>query len=320
MPSGPPVLGFGRYLRHEQLLPYLRIQETLADRGGAGPGVGTLHPAGVPAALARGPVETARKAALTAAHLVPAAETGRRVANRGVWVPVACTARLTHQAWQATRGRLATAASGILPHFRGCRSHDAWAASWAGCCQHGRCKAPRLRARTAVAAAPGPTWARAVHTLLRAMSRAVLRGRAAGLTSSPAARLATFVQRYQRLLHLGEAATPPPQRHPAGPTRGRRNQRKARTLRARLRAHADAVLACLVAWPVPFDTHQAERDRRLRTVQQQISGTCRDPASAAACGRRRSSSATLRKQGQALLPALTRTLRGQPPWPALAPE
>lgn len=317
---GPQVLGFGLYLRHYQLLPYLRIQATLADLCGAGPGVGTLHTAGVRAALALGPVETALKAALTAANLLHVDETGMRVANRGVWVHVACTARLTHYAWHAKRGRLATDAIGIVPHFRGRLIHDAWAAYWAGCCQHGLCNAHLLRDLTAVAEAPGQTWARALHTLLRAMYRAVMRGRAAGLTSSPPARLTTFVQRYQRILHLGEVANPPPQRHPDGPTRGRLKRSKARNLLARLRAHADAVLAFLFDWTVPFDNNQAERDLRMLKVQQKISGTFRDPASADAFCRLRSYIATLRKQGQAILPALTLTLRGQPPWPALAPE
>ena len=317
---GPRVLGLGLYLRHDQLLPYLRIQETLTDLFGAGPGVGTVHTAGLRAARALLPVEVALKAALAAAEVLHADETGIRVLGQGAWVHVASTARLTHYAWHAKRGRAATDAIGILPRFRGWLIHDAWAPSWHAACRHGLCNAHLLRDLAAVADQPGQRWAAALQTLLRALYRAVAAGRAAGLTAPPPARLATFVRRYHRLLVLGEAANPPPQRQAGGPTRGRRKQRKARNLLDRLRTHADAVLAFLHEWTVPFDNHQAERDLRMINAQQKVSGTFRDPASADAFCRLRSSIATLRKQGQALLTALTLTLRGQPPLPALAPE
>lgn len=317
---GPRVLGLGLYLRHYQLLPYLRIRETLTDLFGASPGVGTLHTAGQRAAGALLPVEAALKAALAAAGLLHADETGIRVQGRGVWVHVASTARLTHYAWHAKRGQAATNAIAILPHFRGRLIHDAWAPYWHLPCQHSLCNAHLLRDLTAVAEQPGQRWATAMRTLLRAMYRTVTAGRSAGLTACPPARLATFVRRYQRLRTLGEAANPPPQRQAGGPQRGRLKQSKARNLLDRLRIHADAVLAFLHDWTVPFDNNQAERDLRMLKVQQKISGTFRDPASADAFCRLRSYIATLRKQGQALLTALTLTLRGQPPLPALAPE
>jgi transposase len=317
---GPQVLGLGRYLRHYQLLPYLRIQETLTDLFGASPGVGTLQTAGLRAAAALAPFATALKAALVTARVLHVDETSLRVAGQRVWVHVASTACWTHYAWHAKRGQAATDTIGILPAFRGWLIHDAWASYWHACCRHGLCNAHLLRDRTAVAEQPGQRWARALHTLLRARYRHVVVGRAAGLTSSPPARLATFLRRYQRILQCGEAANPPPVRHPAGPTRGRLKQSKARNLLDRLRTHAAAVLAFLHDWTVPCDNNQAERDLRMLKVQQKISGTFRDPASADAFCRIRSYVATLRKQGQAILIALTRTLAGQPPRPTLAPE
>ena len=85
-----------------------------------------------------------------------------------------------------------------------------------------------------------------------------------------------------------------------------------------MRQHAAAVLAFLTDWTVPCDNNQAERDLRMIKVQQKISGTCRDTVSVDACCRIRSYVATLRKQRQAILVALTLTLMGQPPLPALA--
>ena len=315
---GPQVLGLGLYLRHYQLLPYLRIVETLTDLFGAGPSAGTLQRAGLRAAATLVPVEAAIKVALVAAAVLHADETGIRVLGQRAWVPVVSTARLTHLAWHTKRGQAATDAIGILPHYQGWLLHDAWAAYWHLPAQHALCNAHLLRDLAAVAEQADQRWATAMQTFLRAVYREVLAGRAAGLTACPPARLATVVRRYQRLLAIGEAANPPPQRQPASPQRGRLKQTKARNLLDRLRRHEAAVLAFLTDWTVPFDNNQAERDLRMIKVQQKISGTFRDTASADAFCRIRSYVATLRKQGQAFLVALTRTLTGQPPLPDLA--
>lgn len=109
------------------MLPYLRIVETLTDLFGAGPSAGTLHRSGLRAASTLAPVEAALKAALAAADLLHADETGIRVLGQPAWVHVASTAQLTHFAWHATRGRAATDAIGILPQYHGWLVHDAWA-------------------------------------------------------------------------------------------------------------------------------------------------------------------------------------------------
>ena len=118
----------------------------------------------------------------------------------------------------------------------------------------------------------------------------------------------------------GYAANPPPTRLPDGPQRGRRKQSQARNLLDRLATHEAEVLAFLHAWPVPCDNHQAERDRRMITVQQQISGTCRDDTGAEAFCRIRSYISTLRKQARQVLTALELTFTGHPPLPCLLPE
>lgn len=315
---GPQLLGLGLYLRHYQLLPYRRIVETVTDLFGAGPSAGTLQRSGLRAASLLAPVEAAIKAALMAATLLHTDETGIRVRGQRAWVHVASTAQLSHFAWHAKRGRAATEAIGILPAYQGWLVHDAWAPYWQVPAQHALCNAHLLRELAAIAELPDQRWATAMQTFLRAVYRAVRAGRAAGLTACPLARLATLVRRYHRLLALGEAANPPPHRQPGGPTRGRLKQSQARNLLDRLRTHAAAVLAFLHDWTVPFDNNQAERDLRMIKVQQKISGTFRDTTSAEAFCRIRSYIATLRKQGQAILAALTLTLRGQPPLPRLA--
>ncbi len=126
--------------------------------------------------------------------------------------------------------------------------------------------------------------------------------------------------RYRALLAAGYAANPPPTRTPDRPQVGRLKRTPARNLLDRLAAHEAAVLAFLHDWTVPFDNTQAERDLRLLKVQQKISGTFRDAASADAFCRIRSYVATLRKHAAQLLTALERACAGQPLLPTTVPE
>ena len=312
---GPRLLGLGAYLRHYQLLPYLRISELLADLFGTGPSAGTLHRASLTCAAALGGVEAAIKTALGAAPLAHADETSIVVAGQRRWVHVASTATLTHYAWHAKRGHAATDEIGILPAFAGRLIHDAWAPYWHYGCRHGLCNAHHLRELTAVAEQPGQAWATDLRATLLAMKAHV-----AGAGAAAGGVRDAFVARYRTLLADGYAANPPPTRLPEGPQRGRLRQSTARNLLDRLTAREAEALAFLHDPAVPFDNNQAERDLRMIKVQQKVSGTFRDDAGADAFCRIRGYIATLRKQARHVLTALELTFTGHPPLPCLAPE
>lgn len=299
---GPRLLGLGVYLR-----PYLRISEVLVDLFGRGPSGGTLHRASLACAAALAEVEAAGKTALSTAAVAHADETSIVGAGKRRWVQVVSTARLTHSAWPAQRGHVATTAIGILPQFAGRLLHDAWAPYWHYGCRHGLCNAHHLRELTAIAEQAGQGWATQWHGLLGAMKRHADRGRAAGQPSSPPAEREAVVARYRALLA-------------DGPRRGRLKQNKARNLLDRLVAHEGEVLAFLHDRVVPFDNNQAERDLRMLKVQQKISGAFRDDTGADAFCCIRGSIATLRKQARQVLNALEQPFLGQPPMPTLLPE
>lgn len=94
-------------------------------------------------------------------------------------------------------------------------------------------------------------------------------------------------------------------------------QSPAQNLLERLLLGQDQVLAFLDDLTMPFDNNQAERDLRMLTTQQKISGCFRSDTGAAAFARVRSWLSTLRKQGVALLDALLTLFTGAPLYPAL---
>jgi transposase len=72
------------------------------------------------------------------------------------------------------------------------------------------------------------------------------------------------------------------------------------------------VLAFLADLRVPFTNTQAERDLRRVNVPQKISGTFRRDDGATAYCRIRSYLGTMRKQGRAMLDALSAVFLGHP--------
>jgi transposase len=78
------------------------------------------------------------------------------------------------------------------------------------------------------------------------------------------------------------------------------------------------VLAFLEDLTIPFDNNQAERDRRLRKVQQKVSGSFRAPCGAEAFDRIRGYLSRLSKQGVELFAALETVFAGHPLSPSFA--
>jgi transposase len=68
---------------------------------------------------------------------------------------------------------------------------------------------------------------------------------------------------------------------------------------------------------IPFDNNQAERDLRMLTVQQKVSGCFRSSRGGMAFGRIRSYLSSLSKQGIKRLTALETVFRGHPLAPRL---
>jgi transposase len=314
---GPRLRALAVYLLEQQLVPYGRVRELLADLFGAELSVGTLVEWVSQAATALAPVEAQIKAALGRAPVLHSDETGVRQAGRLAWIHVASTKQLTHYGVHPKRGAEATSAIDILPNYRGVSVHDGWRPYRAyTSCRHALCNIHHLRELTFLQEQYGQSWAKELKDLLRQMKAARDQARSHSATHLPPAERAHFVVRYEHLLATGLAANPPPLRPPR--RRGRLKQSPARNLLERLWLGQDEVLAFLDNMTIPFDNNQAERDLRMLKVQQKVSGCFRSVSGAAAFARLRGYLSTLRKQGHALLTALEALFTGQPLCPSFA--
>jgi transposase len=317
---GPGVRALAVYLVEQQHLPLGRVQQLLSDLLGMRLARGTLVGWVQQAARALEPVERQIKAALAHAPVLHHDETGVRRAGKLAWAHVTSTSRLTHYAIHAKRGQEAMDAIGILPTYRGVSVHDGWDSYGVyTACRHALCNVHHLRELTFLEEEYHQAWASDMKALLREMKAATDHARTLGDRHLPPPERTDFIARYHGLLKTGLAANPPPPEQERRPgQRGRLAQSPPRNLLERLLLQQDEVLAFLDDLAIPFDNNQAERDLRDLKVQQKVSGCFRSDGGADAYATIRSYLATLRKQGQALLTALTAVFAGLPLYPASA--
>lgn len=314
---GPRLRAFAVYLVEQQLVPYARVRMLLADLFGAHLSRGTLVQWVRQGAATLAPVEAQIKAALSQAPVLHSDETGVRRAGHLAWAHVASTHRLTHFAIHAKRGTAATDAIGILPTYTGVSVHDGWKPYQANtACRHALCNIHHLRELTFLEEQYQQAWATDLKHLLLEMKAATELARAQERRQLAAAERDAFVARYDTLLAVGHAANPPPARGPR--RRGRIKQSPARNLLERLWLGREQVLAFLDDLTIPFDNNQAERDLRMLTVQQKVSGSFRSDTGSHAFACIRSYLSSLSKQGVALLIALESVFAGQPLYPSFA--
>jgi len=311
---GPRLGAIALYLVQQQLLPWGRACEVLADLLGASLSEGTLASLTERCAAILQPVEEQIKQALTNVEVLHHDETGLYVSGQRHWLHVACTEQLTHYAVHPKRGQEALEAIDILPRFGGTSVHDGWRAYFQYACQHALCLVHLLRELTYLAEEQGLAWAAELIGLLLDMKAATDQARATGLASLHPLEVADWQTQFVAIVAQADATTPYAQAPPGH--KGRVKQSAARNLLDRLLTDQEAVLAFLHRLVVPFDNNQAERDVRMVKVQQKVSGSFRSQAGARAFCRIRGYLSTLRKQGLHLLGALEATLRGHPVLPA----
>lgn len=316
---GPLALAAMVYLNQHHMLPVQRTTHLLADFFGVPVTQATVIKACQEARERLQPTVDAIAEALLAAPVLHAGESGLRVNKKLHWLHVLATPALTWMGRHNKRGSDAFVAFDILPHFNGTLIHDGWAPYRSLDGKHGLCNAHHLRELTYVFEEyDNQAWA---GDMIKLLTRASHANNLALKNNPDRDHTSTHHQRelkrwrakYTALLRKGEAANPSSPIIPG--TRGRTGQSKPHNLLRRLREHIDDVWRFMSEPGVPFTSNVAEQAVRMPKVKQKVSGCFRTTGGADTFCVIRSCLATLHKQCQNLLHALTETFRGHPVQP-----
>ena len=244
-------------------------------------------------------------------------ETGFRIGGTTRWLHVASTALLTFYRVCAKRGSLLANVAGIV-------IHDHWKPYYTmPGVLHALCNAHHLRELKALVEIEKEDWARKMQRLLRRACHAANLARERGAPLKPSL-IALTERRYDAVLAEGmafhEAQTPLARPVTGGrKPRGRAPRRTGHNLLLRLATRKQDTLRFLRDPTVPFTNNQAERDGGMMKLRQKISGGFRSVEGAVDFALIRSFFSTAKKQGWAIIDALT----GDPhPWrnPSACPE
>ena len=305
---GPHAAAIAVYLCLGQHLPVERTASLLAEVFGTPMSVGTVAAWTSRAAAELEPFTAAARAALAAAEVVHADETGLRVAGRGHWLHVACSDRFTALFCHRRRGKEAIDA-GVLPGVTGIVVHDAFA-PYVRYRQaaHALCNAHLLRELIAVVdfhtAHPpagggmpaGWCWAQQIIDALLALK---------AVTDTGALSAADTLAVHRRLIVSAALIGASTATGPPGAV-GRRHRALARRIRRRLADY----LRFAVDPRVPFDNNPAERDLRMVKIKQKVSGCLRTLTGAQDFAAMRSYLATATKHGRRPFDVLTELTSG----------
>ena len=317
---GPGVKALAVYLKGEQLIPYGRSQQMLADLFGLPVVQGSLENFMELAATKVEPVTEKIKAGLVGVKVAHYDESGFYIGGKRQWLHSCSTVNLTYYAPHRSRGKKALNTIGILSHFQGTAVHDNWSTYWSyDHCQHALCNVHHLRELKAIEENFGQSWATRFKIFLLSAKAAVEQAKAEGKSTLPKAKRDQVDRLYTKLVKAALNANPPPlEGWPKG-SRGRPKKPKARNLAERFDQRRKAVLAFVFDFKVPFDNNLAERDIRMLKVQQKISGCFRSAHGAQTFCTIRSYISTIRKQGFSVWLALNSLFSGPILQPAYSP-
>jgi transposase len=311
---GPGVSAFAVSMTHYQLLPFERTATMLDELAAIALSPGTLCNAVETAAERLETPVAAIRAALVAAPIAHADETGMRVGGDLHWLHVLSNATLTADFAHAKHGAEALEACGLLARFGGVLVHDHWRAYVLFDCLHAFCNAHHLRELIAIAIVetiPSQRpWTEAMIALRCEANALTSEARAAGFAALPGPMVLDIHTRFDTILAVAKALNPA--RKPPPGSRKRLRQSPAHNLVKRLSENRDGVLRFVTDLRVPFDNNLAARDARLPKLKPKVSRCFRSVAGVANFAIIRSYLSTLRKQSADIFKSLVLTLPGQP--------
>ena len=267
---GPGLKAHAAYIKNYALLPYERAAELFEDLFGVPLSAGTLVRIDREVAGRLEEVnERIKENIIRSSAAVHFDETGMRIEGKLHWLHVAGTEALTYYIPHAKRGSDAFDAIGILPRFEGRAVHDGWSSYFKYGCGHVLCNAHHLREMTFIEEQYGQQWAKKMIEFLLEVKEKREKSKARRFSSKT---IQEFEQRYRDIVAMGMAANPPPQQ--SEKKRGRKKKSKAANLLERLQQHAQATLAFMYDFSVPFDNNLGYAASGITEVMPTI-GLCR---------------------------------------------
>ncbi len=294
---GPRCRALGVYLMHQHHLPYQRTQAIFVDLFGAAPSEGTLFNWLRVSSERLAPVETQIAQALVQSARVGADETPARGAG---WLHTLVSEHWTWYGSHQKRGREAMEHFGLLPRYRGLLMSDCLSSYAIYGAERSLCCAHLLRDLTGVYE-QGHLWAQRMIGLLLWLKERV------ASVGAPLARssLHALYRWFGRLLSMGQ------RENRASPVD------KSLCLLSRLEARRDEYLRFATTAGAWFDNNISERALRMMKLHLKVSGCFRSALGCQILCRVRGYLSTMKKQGQALLPALVSVMEGKPLLPPL---
>jgi transposase len=226
------------------------------------------------------------------------------------------TEKLTFYFHHRSRGSIAMEKMGVLPKFKGVIVHDFWKSYFKfGKCKHAMCNVHIMRGLTEIYQDNAQEWAIEMSQLFHEMKEYVDDVRKLN-NKIEEDTIEAFKQKYDSILMKGFDVNPPPKNLEVYThKRGVKAQSKARNLLDRLAKYKNEVLKFATDLRVPFGNNQAERDLRMITIQQNISGSFRTTHGADAFCRIRGFISTMMKNNMPVMSSLYAVLEGDVPLP-----
>lgn len=313
---GNTVLTFVTYLRNYHLIPYYRIKEIIKDIFGLSISSATIKKAEKKCFHNLKGVTNYIKNKLIKEDVIDCDETGINVNGQRHHCHLISTKKLTFYFHHRSRGFRAMTKMGVLPKFKGVMVHDFWKSYFKfGKCKHAMCNVHILRELNEIYKDNAQEWAIEMSQLLHEMKEYVDDVRKLN-NKIEEETIEAFKQKYDSILMKGFEVNPPPKNLEVyTDKRGVKAQSKAKNLLDRLLKYKNEVLRFATDLRVPFGNNQAERDLRMITVQQNISGSFRTPHGADAFCRIRGFISTMMKNNMPVMSSLYAVLEGDVPLP-----
>jgi len=312
---GNNVLTFVTYLRNYHLIPYYRIQEIIKDIFGLSISSATIKKAEKKCFHNLKGVTNYIKNKLIKEDVINCDETGINVNGQRHHCHLISTEKLTFYFHHRSRGFIAMTKMGVLPRFRGVAVHDFWKPYFKfKKCEHAVCNVHILRELKEISKNETQKWALEMSDLLYEIKKYVdgvkkLNDKIEEETIN------AFKEKYDSILMKEFEGNPPQNMEIHTGKRGKQAQSDPKNLLDRLSKYKTEVLRFATDLKVPFGNNQAERDIRMITIQQKISGSFRTPHGADAFCRIRGYISTIIKNNMPVLGSLSAVLEGVPPLP-----